>query len=159
MKRKRVLIVTLAAVVMITGMTVVFAADPGSDADPLISKSYIDNVLLPSIHNYINNAIAALSGGEQPIGQASNTFEVVTVHSGNRIICGKGTEFIVRMGNGSIIASERGGIADVTSGVDLGNGHTAPLNHLLIVPLDDGRGIQVGGGDMILMIKGGYTVL
>ena len=56
-----------------------------------------------------------------------------------------------------IVATQKGGVADVTQGIDLQNGAVMPSNHLLIVPLDDGRGAQMLS-DGIIMIKGNYTV-
>lgn len=143
--------------VLLCGMTLVFAANPGSDTDPLISKSYIDNVLMPQIYSYIDKAVAGGSTS-QPTGETS-VFEVVNIKAGQRLICGKGTELILRMGSGTVIASMRGGIADVTAGVDLGSGDAIPSNHLLIVPLSDGRGLQFDdSGDAIVMVKGSYSI-
>ena len=60
------------------------------------------------------------------------------------------------MGKATIIATEKGGIADTTAGFDLADGNDMPSNHLLIVPLADGRGIRASS-DVIVMIKGGFT--
>ncbi len=154
--KKRVGIILFAAA-MLCAVTMVFAADPGSDTDPLISKSYIDNVLLPKIYSYIDKAVGGAGTG-QPSG-GSPVFEVVNVRAGQKITCAKGTELILRMGSGKIIGSMRGGLADITAGVDLADGTAIPSNHMLIVPLADGRGLQMDkSGDAIVMIKGGYEI-
>lgn len=152
--KKRIMAICIAAVVALGCIGLVFAAEPGSGDDPLISKSYIDDVLLPKIYAYIDNAV----GGNASAG-VSNSFEVVTVGAGKKVTGGAGTEMILRMGSGSIIASARGGLADATMGADLGDGAAIPSNHLLIVPLNDGRGVRIASeSDAILMIKGSYNI-
>ena len=85
------------------------------------------------------------------------SFTVVNLNAGQSVIGEAGTEMILRMGSGKIIATQKGGLADTTSGYDLSNGTAAPSNHLLIVPVADGRGFKAET-DSIIMIKGGYTV-
>ena len=98
-------------------------------------------------------------GGQSGEQTSSSSFEVVNVKAGKTVIAGAGTEMILRMGNGNIIGSARGGISDVTAGYDLPDKAQTPSNHLLIVPLDDGRGITISDdGDAILMIKGSYEI-
>ena len=122
------------------------AADPGSSDDPLVTLSYINDVLMPQVKSYVDSK-----------SQASGGFEIVNVKAGQTVIAGASTEMILRMGNAQIVATQKGGVADVTQGIDLQNGAVMPSNHLLIVPLDDGRGAQMLS-DGIIMIKGNYTV-
>ena len=122
------------------------AADPGSTEDPLVTLSYINDVLMPQVKSYVDSK-----------SQASEGFEIVNVKAGQTVIVGASTEMILRMGNAQIVATQKGGVADVTQGIDLQNGAVMPSNHLLIVPLDDGRGAQMLS-DGIIMIKGNYTV-
>ncbi len=141
--------ITVVAVVLafVLGAVITIAANPGTQEDPLISKSYIDAQLKPEIYAYIDQ-------------KAQSRFEVVTVKSGQTVLGGAGTEMILRMGQACVIASNRGGLADVTQGVDLANDVYAPANHLLIVPMEDGRGVRITSPtDAILMIKGSYKIL
>lgn len=153
--KKRIAALCAAGIVAVCGVGFVFAADPGSDGDPLISKSYIDNVLLPKIYSYIDNAISGVSPSDPQ--EQSGKFEVVNVSAGKKVIAGEGTEMILRMGSGTVLGSMRGGIADTTDGTDLADGTAAPSNHLMIVPLADGRGIYVTS-EAIFMIKGSYEI-
>lgn len=118
------------------------AADPGSADDPLISRSYIDSVLMPQVKEAISQ---------------SSSFEVVSLPGGKTLICDAGCELIIRMGSALIVSTPKGGIADVTGGSDLPNGVSAPSNHLLIAPMGDGRGIAAKN-DMLVMVKGGYKI-
>ena len=79
------------------------------------------------------------------------------VKKGQMIKCGDGCEMILRMGSGTIVASAKGGISDVTKGYDIGQDEQMPANHLLIAPLGDGRGIKMTT-DGKVMIKGTYTL-
>ena len=131
MKRKFIVIVAVICMLLVA---VSYAAQPGSEGDPLITKSYIESVLYPEIK-----------------------FKVVEVPAGKSVICSAGTEMILRMGTCRIIGTQKGGVSDVTMGFDLANGTNVQGNHLLIVPLDDGRGVQTQT-DCLIMIKGGYEI-
>ncbi|MBE7032207.1 MAG: hypothetical protein E7401_04510 [Ruminococcaceae bacterium] len=130
-------------------------AEPGGSDDPLISQSYIENVLMPSIKQYVESRIAEVNSGTG--SGATDAFTVVEVKKSQQLICAAGTELILRMGSATIIATEKGGLADTTAGFDLANGVTMPANHLLIVPVADGRGIKATS-DTLVMVKGGYTI-
>lgn len=136
---------------LLPAAAIVYAIGAGGEGDPLISKSYIDEVLLPKIYEYIDGK-AAPSGSE-----SAKSFEVISLRAGERIICEAGTEMIVRQGRGRVIASERGGISDVTLGDDLSDNVIAAGNHHLIVPLADGRGI-FAEQDMLIMVRGGFQI-
>ena len=145
----------VAALVCLGMMFTVVLADPGTEADPLISKAYIDDVLMPRIEQFVESKIAGLRGDGTNAGGA-DVFQVVNVASGEKVICSAGAELILRMGKATIIATEKGGLADTTAGFDLADGTSMPANHLLIVPVADGRGIEAKS-DVIVMIKGGYS--
>ena len=141
-------------VCFLAGVFTVVLAEPGGSDDPLITKSYIDNHVMPALREYIEEKLSGVSSGATA---ESAVFEVVEADAGQEIICSKGAELILRMGSATVIATEKGGLADTTAGYDLGNGTPMPSNHLLIVPVDDGRGFKAET-DVIVLIKGGYTV-
>ena len=139
MKKKSVLI---GLVVAGLAVTYAVAATPGSDSDPVISLSYLTEIFKPEIKAEITQ---------------STQFSLVNVSGGQKLIGSAGTEMILRMGSGVILANDLGGIADTTAGFDLSNGTNMPSNHLLIIPRDDGRGF-VATSDCIVMVKGSYRV-
>lgn len=104
--------------------------EPGSSADPLVSKSYVDQMTL---------------------------FRVVNVPAGQAAIGEAGTEIVLRGGRATAIASNLGGILDATAGVDLPQGEQVKPNHLLVVPRTDQRGL-LAQSDLVLMVKGNLTV-
>ncbi len=130
------IIVTLLVVAFAFGTvgTVTYLASPGDSDDPIITLSYIEDILK---------------------GQLS--FKVVNLEKGNVLIGDEGTELVLRMGSAKIIATEKGGLADLTDGYDLADGTQMPSNHHLVIPVADGRGIEAQN-TAIVLVKGDYKV-
>lgn len=148
-----------SAVCMLISSVMVFAA-PGDGDDPLVTLSYITDVLLPDIDSRIDKKVTtsvneAMQSTET--AQGGDSFVLVSVDKGYRIICEEGTELVVRSGAGTVIATSQGGLADLTAGVDLGDGNAIPLNHHLLVPRSDSRGLEFDTNALVL-IKGAYKV-
>jgi hypothetical protein len=150
------LIITLVAVAAVA--TVSFAVgqasgkspDPGSAQDPIALKSYVDTQV-----SKLQQAIDALPSGGS--GSATIALEVVSVPAGKSLIGQGGTEFILRSGTAKAIASSAGGLADITTGVDLGNGAGVPLNHMLLIPRSDNRGLKAIN-ELVVMVRGAYEI-
>ncbi len=157
---KNRIIVSVCVLVLLLA-SVVQAAAPGSEGDPVVTLSYITDKVVPEIQEYIDRKVSAAEIGQLTDGaQASTTFgqfEVVTVASGQTLLCDAGTELILRQGQATVLASQKGGIADVTAGADLADGADAPANHHLIVPVNDGRGLAFTA-DGIVMLRGSYLL-
>ncbi len=158
MNKRRIAIV-LAVCLTLVGVFAVFAAEPGTDGDPVVTLSYITEKVIPDIYAYIDSKLSGVSSGGRPSGVSSetDTFSVIEVPEGHEVICDAGAEIILRSGSATVIATAKGGLADTTAGYDLPNGTAAPSNHLMIVPVDDGRGVAATT-DCILMIKGKYAI-
>lgn len=155
MKKNLKNILTISLVLVIALSAVAFAS-PGTSDDPLVSLSYITDTLIPEIHSYVDNKIAGIKNNGQS-GQSESGFVVVDVKKGQKVVCEAGCELILRMGKATVNASEFGGLSDVTAGGDIQQGMSMPSNHLLIVPLSDGRGVTMTV-DGKIMIKGTYTI-
>lgn len=175
-KNKKYIIVA-AFIGMITTsliMTKPAFSDPGSQDDPLVTLSYVENRVNQIIY-YIDEKIKTLTDlveqnkvetaeiiekiGDSNLNSNSlaSSLEVVELKNGQRLICKNGTEIILRGGKAKVIASQLGGLCDVTGGKDLGMGQDVPANHLLIIPRDDGRGVYVEEY-AIFMIRGEYEI-
>ena len=130
------LIITLLVIALAFGTvgTVTMFATPGDSTDPIITLSYIENVLKGQIF-----------------------FKVVNMKKGNVLTCEEGTELVLRMGKANVFTTPKGGIADLTAGTDLYNTSVVPANHHLVVPVADGRGIEAKS-DVIVLVKGDYTL-
>lgn len=123
------ILAVFAAGVFYGGSAVAATTDPGSDADPVVTKSYVD----------------------QFVG-----LTVVQIKAGQTLTAEAGAEIILRSGQATVVEMTNG-LADVTEGKDLINGAAVPLNHLLIVPRSDGRGIKAST-DGFVMVRGVFAV-
>ncbi|HWI61028.1 MAG TPA: hypothetical protein VNT75_04255 [Symbiobacteriaceae bacterium] len=204
MMLRRAVAATVAGVVLIGGgfwFGGAFAAtaEPGSTADPLVTKSYVDEVVASLVSKeYVDQAVARAvallnpgtgTGGvdkayvdqavaklvekayvdqlaagladkaylESRLAQMKTLFEVVRVPKDSIILGESGTEIVLRGGKATAIVSAKGGVLDATDGVDLAQGEPVKPNHLLVIPVSDGRGLTAQA-DLILIVKGPYTV-
>ncbi len=142
-----------AALIGLTAVAVI--ATPGDGNDPIVTLSYINDTVIPSLKEYVDSKIA--SAPQTPTG-SSSSYNLVNVKAGQKIIGSEGTEFVLRMGSGTIVATANGGVADLTDGTDLADGSPIPANHNLLSPKNDSRGLHMST-DGILLIKGTYTVI
>ncbi len=140
---KRV-VVGLAIVISVFTLTVAVAAavdNPGSEADPVVTKSYVDS------------QIAQI----QSSGESSATYKAVPLTAGQKLIGNEGTEVILRSGEATAIDNGANGVSDVTGAMDLMTGQSVAQNHLLLIPRSDGRGIQAIT-EIYVMVRGAYTI-
>jgi len=157
----KTVLITIGVCALIS--TVMAYASPGDNNDPLVTLSYITDVLIPDIDSRItekvNTAVdEAVTDGEAATTAGADSFTLVNVKANYKIIGDEGTEFILRAGSGTIVATSQGGVADLTAGSDLTNGTDIPLNHHLLSPRNDSRGMRFSS-DAIVLVKGSYSVL
>lgn len=105
-------------------------SEPGGSGDPLVTQSYVDQ--------YMQWKVADLKTGQVLTGRA-------------------GSELILRRGQAAVVDTTGNGIPDVTAGVDIHAGDVAPINHLLVIPREDGRGIKAMS-PVVVMYRGGATI-
>lgn len=167
-KRIKIALVALAVSASIAAASIILAQDFTTE-DPLISKSYIDEVLLPQITELIEGKIAEIKSAfeqskpseEVPVATASSTYEVITMQNGQKLVAKEGSiELILRPGGTATIYSEieGNGLADLTSGNELLSGAEAPINACLLVPRADGRGIVCTSEVAYVMVRGQYEI-
>lgn len=138
------IITALVIVISLFSLTVFAAAaadTPGSEDDPVVTKSYVDS------------QIAQIENG----GGSSSTYNAVQLNAGQRLIGKEGTELILRSGEATAIDNGANGVSDLTGGADLMTGYYVVQNHLLLIPRNDGRGIQATT-EIWVMVRGGYTI-
>lgn len=130
-------------------------ANPGTATDPIVTQSYVEN-RLSSLNQEIN---ARLSAIENTTGASGGLlkYEVLSLDAGQIIHLGANTQFILRSGKATAIAGTGGGLSDLTVGNDLKTGESLTLNHLLLVPQSDGRGVQITASAW-MMVSGQYSI-
>jgi len=142
MKKKWVAV--LAAVMLVLSLSVIgstAAGSPGSEDDPVVTKSYVDS------------KIAGISHGEN----TAATYTAISIEAGQTLLGKEGTEIILRSGEATALDNGTNGISDVTAGTELWSGNAVNANHLLLIPREDGRGIKATT-IIWVMVRGGYTI-
>lgn len=156
-------------------------ASAGSADDPLITLSYINKVYTPMLSRAIDSAIADslkavndklkdadsqtlnvpdISGGSNS-PDVSGAYIVLELKKGQRVRANsESLEVILRQGGTALVISQykEQGIADLTSGTELLDGVGLPVNHALLIPRADGRGIYVTSSVAYIMVRGDYEI-
>ncbi len=154
--------------------------------DPLISLSYINEVVLPVYDEKIagleekittltetatkleesltaaNAEIESLkaNGGDASQSGGIGQYEVVYLSQGAKLLAKSPCEIILRTGSAIIVSITANGLNDISTGEELLNAVSVPLYHCLLVPRgDDGRGIQITSGDAYVMVRGAYEIV
>ena len=154
--------------------------------DPLISLSYINEVVLPvydekivgleekialltetavKLEESLTAANAEIESLKANAGDASQSdglgqYEVVYLSQGAKLLAKSPCEIILRTGSAIIVSITANGLNDISTGEELLNAVSVPLYHCLLVPRgDDGRGIQITSGDAYVMVRGAYEIV
>lgn len=166
----------LVAVIILDASSVSFG-QPGGSEDPLVTFSYVEK-RIEQLKYYIEEKLGSGSGstsnadvqrlleeneilkkqvGQLMMNSSGGGLEIVELRNGQRLICGAGTEIILRGGAAKAIVSELGGLSDLTEGKDLKSNEVISQNHLILIPRDDGRGAYIDNY-AIFVVRGYYEV-
>lgn len=175
----------LAAALICSGITVtsIINANEYSGDDPLISKSWVDNIFYPQIVQYVDGKIEELKNLLSPSTVSPDTaqtpptdttvstpegtplslsYEVITLTKGQRLVSSEGSlEIILRPGGEAAVYSEieGNGVADLTVGTELLSGAAVPINSYCLIPRADGRGIVCTSENAYVMVRGKYAIV
>lgn len=159
MKRKRTVIAVLAAVLMLAaGVAVYAAANYGSASDPLVTVSYLRDVVQPTMADQYESALdhavdAAEEQFSQQISTALGAYVPVALAAGETLTGNAGTEVLLR--SGAVVASGVALVDSTSGGMLAANGKLA-ANHLYLLQAD-GSGVRATG-DAVLMVRGACSV-
>ena len=189
-KRKSWIIPMVCTILSGLVLMVSFAAgagQPGSDSDPLVTKSYVDQKIaqlsaqigsgsgsgsgtvnnatiaqlqtdVGDLTKFIIDALSEIEALKTRVAGLENGFIVVEATAGQNIILAGGSEAILRSGSAEAIVGTNGGLVDASVGGDINkNGMKIPVQHLLISARSDGRGMLIKEKSYLL-IRGSYTV-
>lgn len=119
---------------------------------------YMDATFNARLEEALRNLHIHIPGpGHYPIEPRVVIFDVLHLQAGQTVTFEAGTEFILRGGSATAITGPYNGIPDVTAAADVMNGQNIGLNHLMMIPFTDGRGIRLQAESWI-MVRGGYSV-
>lgn len=170
--RNRRIPIFIGILVLLLSISVYFnitlAADstpePGSDQDPLVSKSYVDSHTasqtqeladLKAKYETAQSEIKTLKDEVESLktsgGGGGQSMKVVSVKAGQAVYTGAGTEVVICQGKAVAIKGQGGGLLDVTAARELPSGAALVLNHLNISSRDDNRGFKTDSACRILV--------
>ena len=154
--------------------------------DPLVSLSYIDEVVKPEYEakikelsdiiteltdtiialdeklNAANEKLAALEENtpEDTTDNTGSLYEVVRLDKGAKLLAKSPCEIILRSGTAIAVSMIENGLNNITDGSELLNAAEIPLYNCLLVPRgDDGRGIQITSAEAYVMVRGDYEIV
>ena len=161
--KKSIIVFTLIVALLTFGVS----ADEqySSKNDPLVSLSYVNDVLGPQIMAQVLEKIESQYVKISDItDMMSGELSLVTLNKGDTLMCKGVCEIVLLSGNATALITsasniEAGqGLVDVTDGTVVTNGSLIKANHKIIIPKSDGRGIIVTGDSVTLLVRGAYTV-
>lgn len=183
------IIISFVIVHIVQVVYATITVEPGSDTDPLVTQSYVDEKV-NSLATKIDDLIKKDEGFTASIKELSNSnknltakaeeltqkvsemekklsdiekygkFEALELNENQTLIAGASAEIILRGGKAKAIGGAGGGLSDITSGTgaDIKTDQDVPLNHLLLISRDDGRGIKAVSKKVWVLVKGPYTI-
>lgn len=151
-RKVKIIVCALLAVCAIAGITVYAAYNYGTKDDPLITKSYLDEVLTPELMAQFSAQLDAAGGTS-----GDGTFTVVTLRKGQKITCQVGCELMLRIGSASASGPDSPVLVDTTSGTTLENGGALVKNHLYMATIVN-NGLTASTDNTKVLVSGEYTV-
>lgn len=137
MKKWHVIVLLLAVAVLAGGLGAYAAGTAGTQGDPLISMSYLDDVLAPSIRSAYTSRIESEAreleeSVQNSLADAAGAFEAVSLAEGEGMPCPAGTQLLFRSGTAAATAA----LTDLTTGETLAAGSALAANHLYLATDD-----------------------
>ena len=140
--------------------------------DPLVSLSYVNDVLKPQIISQVYDEILSklisdypiLSQSALPSSDASGTYEVVHMTVGQYFWAGGSCEVLMTAGSANVVITKQEnidagvGLNDLTAAQRLRNGDALPRDHYVIIARGDGRGFYVTSEEAYFLVRGEYDI-
>ena len=170
-KKFVIALAVLVAVALISGLTTLAVTNYGTESDPLVTLSYLNETLSPQIEGKVSAAIDAKARElEDKFDEAIDdvdtdvstvtpaAFKVVTLSRGQTVTCSVGTEIMLRVGSASSYGSNSPRLIDETGGGSVtASGVSLTTNHMYMVTIE-GNGITANASTVKVLIRGSYTV-
>ncbi|MFR1189391.1 MAG: hypothetical protein ACLSDI_02540 [Oscillospiraceae bacterium] len=158
MKKKTLTTIILVVVLaMVAGVTVYAVANYGSKDDPLVTSSYLQDVVQPRMEDAYRSTLDGEvrdmedQFADQVAARAVPT--CLTLENGQTLTGRAGTEILMRTGTAAVMQSAA---IDLTTGQTTAVGEKLTENHLYLVQADD-SGIQATA-DTTVMVRGSYSI-
>ena len=154
MKKLRMTAVFCIVAVLLGSVGAYAATNYGTESDPLITLSYLNEVLKPELQqSYTQKTKDSIEALEARIAEeAGGAYASVTVNANQTLTCKGGCEFLVRSGSALVTT----GFLNLTEGKELAANDWLMKHHLYLA-VSDGAAVKANG-ETVLMIRGEYTV-
>ena len=167
-------ILVIAVIVLISGVTVMALATPGSPENPFVSLDYLNSIFKPQVLEEVSNTEAELTrtfnerlselearleaeyGSAEPSPGGADAFAVVTLNSGQTLTCSVGVEIMLRIGTATAFGSSPA-LVNYTSGETLSDGGSLVVNNMYLVTIE-GNGIRATADMVRVLVRGEYTI-
>lgn len=176
MKRfiKRKILVIAAALFFIAGSVTALAAAGGSEANPLVTLSYLKTVFTQTILQETNTKLTTAEAKytkalddkiagyktelqNSGVGGGSVSFVLVDLPNGKTLTAKNGTELMLRSGSAQCVSADSPGLINSTTGSILDYGGNLEKNHLYLAGADN-RGVKATSGSVKLLVRGSYSI-
>lgn len=158
---------------------VAIAAEAGSQGDPLVTLSYLNDTFLGQMLGKVDSKIGEQNQTirqelEQRIDQAeleilgqvtgtgtvsgtTASYHEVTLSDGQTLYGSAGCEVMLRSGSASCVSEGKStpGLVDISGGGTINHGSALKENHLYTMTAD--RGVKASGA-VTLLVRGSYTI-
>lgn len=154
MKHLRTIAGICLGAVLFGGMAVYAVTNYGSQDDPLITLSYLNDVLKPELEQkYLAGTEEALSQLESQVEAVeSGAYKAVTLTKDQVMTCQPGCTFLVR--SGSAYVSE--GMLNLTAGESSAKNDWLKAHNLYMAVGDSDT--VTASGETLLLVRGEYTI-
>ena len=142
-------IIAALAVLLLAGVTAYAATNYGSKDDPLITKSYLDEVMRPEIERELQTKLDTAAA--DMLRSAPGEFTRAELQAGQTLYCAAGCQLLPVSG----YVSAAGALADTTAGSAVVAGTVLSPNHLYLATEDGG--VSASGAAAVL-VSGAYRI-
>ena len=150
MKEKTLkIIIAVLVVLLLAGVTAYAATNYGSRDDPLITKSYLDEVVKPQLESDMQEKLD--EAASEMMRSAPGEFSQVELKGGQTLLCAVGSQLLPVSGT----VTSTAGLADTTEGKTSSASSVLSLNHLYLVT--ETGGVSAEGAATVL-VSGTYRV-
>lgn len=182
MKKSKPIIITNLMLILLLSSYVAIAAEYGSKEDPLVSLSYIQEVLMPQTLENVDTIVSQRTeeyikdldskmlefqdefdmvvSNDQfvdkvatKISESANTAQLVTMSSGQVFELALGTEILVREG---VLALNSNGFINTTAGTAVNSSDSTIVNNLYLT-VENSQTVTASAQSKVIII-GAYTI-
>ena len=158
MKRRRTARAAACLLLVGTVLTafVAIAADVGSQGDPLVTLSYLNDTFLGQVLSEVDQKLAQR---DQDLTAQFERELLLREQSGQTLTGEAGCQVLLRAGAALCVSPGRStpGLVDLTDGGTVNDGGALVQNHLYL--MTDSRGVTASGGPVTLLVLGEYVLV